>query len=328
MKNVKLSIIVPVFNVEKYIEKCLSSIFSQEVDESLFEVVIVNDGTKDNSMNIVKSIVAKHNNIKLIVQKNQGLSVARNNGLKAAKGEYVWFVDSDDTINGRIFSEFCDSQKSYKWDVIGFNMEKIYEKDYHKVIDRIVYHKKYTFLLNKEVRPNDFPGKVKITPTQRFIYKRNFLLINHLEFLRGIFHEDIDFFVRILCCSPAIYIVNKANYNYLIRENGSITSSFKMKRILDLRKIIDHLQMFGEENNISKNKWRIINAYIFDVALAIYSNGDFSNKEYTSFVKKNRKSFCSIIITSFIKSLKYNTFTRTAKLILVLLSPKIINKIG
>ena len=98
----RFSIIIPVYNVEKYIKKCLDSVFSQTFKD--FEVIIVNDGTKDKSMDIVKNYDAK-----VINQVNQGLSEARNNGVKQAKGEYILFVDSDDYINKNLLLELNKS---------------------------------------------------------------------------------------------------------------------------------------------------------------------------------------------------------------------------
>ena len=93
-----LSIIIPVYNVEKYVWKTLESIFESTLLKSELEVIVVNDGTKDNSMSIVNEFAVKFDNLKIINQENQGLSVARNTGLKAARGKYVWFVDSDDWV--------------------------------------------------------------------------------------------------------------------------------------------------------------------------------------------------------------------------------------
>ena len=94
----KLSIIVPVYNVEKYIRLCMESIFKQGLDENDYEVIIVNDGTPDKSMEMITDIIVAHQNIHVINQENQGLSVARNNGIAAAKGEYIQFLDSDDLL--------------------------------------------------------------------------------------------------------------------------------------------------------------------------------------------------------------------------------------
>lgn len=110
----KLSIIVPVYNVEQYVRKCILSIINQ--DDDLFktiELVIVNDGTKDKSVEQIEDLVEKYDNIILINQKNAGLSVARNNGMNVAKGDYVWFVDSDDWISSdaiKVLQPYLDNK--------------------------------------------------------------------------------------------------------------------------------------------------------------------------------------------------------------------------
>jgi len=93
-----LSIIVPVYNVEQYIRTCIESIYKQGLDEDRFEVLIVNDGTKDRSMEVIQDIIAQHKNIVVINQENQGLSMARNNGMAKAKGQYILLTDSDDML--------------------------------------------------------------------------------------------------------------------------------------------------------------------------------------------------------------------------------------
>ena len=93
-----LSIIVPVYNVEKYIRPCIESIFRQGLEEERFELIIVNDGTQDKSMEMIDDIINEHKNIIVINKKNQGLSIARNNGITIAKGEYILMPDSDDLL--------------------------------------------------------------------------------------------------------------------------------------------------------------------------------------------------------------------------------------
>ena len=93
-----LSIIVPVYNVEKYIRPCFESIFRQGLEDDRFEIIIVNDGTPDRSMEMITDIIGQHQNITIINQENQGLSGARNNGIAAAKGEYIFMPDSDDML--------------------------------------------------------------------------------------------------------------------------------------------------------------------------------------------------------------------------------------
>ena len=94
----KISVIIPVYNVEKYLPECLESILSQVKNNAIYEIVLVNDGTPDNSMDIAYSIVGRYSNVKVVNQENQGLSVARNIGLEHATGDYIWFIDSDDWL--------------------------------------------------------------------------------------------------------------------------------------------------------------------------------------------------------------------------------------
>ena len=106
MNRILLSIIIPVYNVEKYIHRCLTSCCKQS-DASLdeYEIIIINDGTPDNSMDVVYNIAKKYSNIVIFNQKNKGLSAARNQGLEIAKGEYVQFLDSDDWLRAMMFQQ-------------------------------------------------------------------------------------------------------------------------------------------------------------------------------------------------------------------------------
>ena len=93
-----LSIIVPVYNVEKYVRTCIESIYRQGLDENRFELIIINDGTKDKSMEVIADIIQQHSNIIVIEQENQGVSVARNRGIECARGEFLLIIDSDDLL--------------------------------------------------------------------------------------------------------------------------------------------------------------------------------------------------------------------------------------
>ena len=95
----KLSIVIPVYNVEKYVNRCLLSVLNQKVSSNEYEIVIVNDGSTDSSLSIVEEMIESYNNVILVSQENAGLSAARNRGLLLAKGDYIWFVDSDDWID-------------------------------------------------------------------------------------------------------------------------------------------------------------------------------------------------------------------------------------
>ena len=114
----QLSVIVPVYNVEKYIRPCLESIFRQGIDDDNFEVIIVNDGTEDRSMEVIQEIISQHDNITVINQENLSLSVARNNGIAQAKGEYILMPDSDDLLIEGSLSVLLEKALESKADLV------------------------------------------------------------------------------------------------------------------------------------------------------------------------------------------------------------------
>ena len=116
--GLQLSIIVPVYNVEKYVRPCMESIFRQGLDEDCFEVIIVNDGTEDHSMEVIQDIIDQHKNIIVINQENQGLSVARNNGIAMAKGGYILMPDSDDMLIDNSLKPLLEIAIETKADII------------------------------------------------------------------------------------------------------------------------------------------------------------------------------------------------------------------
>ena len=114
LKMKKLSIIIPVYNTSRYLRKCLDSIVCQNIDNNLYEVIVVNDGSPDEAQDIIDEYINKYPHLLAIKQQNQGLSVARNNGLKAATGLYVWFVDSDDWLfDGSLLLLLKNLESSY-----------------------------------------------------------------------------------------------------------------------------------------------------------------------------------------------------------------------
>ncbi len=240
----KLSIIIPIYKVEKYINECLKSIYLQNIDESLFEVITVNDGTPDNSMAIVEQYAKRHKNLIIINQINKGLSEARNTGLKHAKGSYVWFVDSDDWLEENSINTLINHTKE-NYDAIKILIRRFKEKDSTFIDEK--YNK---YLANKSC----IPGKEYLfddgiyAPTQSIIYKRLFLQENHLYFIPNIYHEDGEFGMRALYYSKQIFLIKEICYYYRIRQEGSIMSSLKLKNFKDLLYIYNQRVKF--ENNI------------------------------------------------------------------------------
>lgn len=145
----KLSIILPIYNVEQYIGDTLKSIYSQKIDETLFELIAVNDGTPDNSMKIVNEFANVHNNLHIINQENQGLSCARNIGLNLAKGDYIWFIDSDDTLEKDSISKVIQYiQSTPDIEIWGFNIIRVQEINKKEKVEHVILQKKNFNLYN------------------------------------------------------------------------------------------------------------------------------------------------------------------------------------
>lgn len=231
----KLSIIVPIFNVELYIAKCALSLLNQTVLNDEYEVIFINDGTKDNSIEILKKTI-DFKNIKhfyILEKENGGLSSARNYGIDHSKGDYIWFVDSDDWIEDECLQGICNVITDQ--DVLAF-------ESYHKV----------TAEKNVTVGIQEISGKgTEFTKVfyyhcaPFYIFKRSFINRIGFRFKCGIYHEDVEFTPRALYLAERIDVYKIPVYYYLQRE-GSITQSVNPQRILDLISIIETHLSFGE----------------------------------------------------------------------------------
>ena len=211
---VKISVIVPVYNVEKYLSECLNSILAQTFND--FEVICVNDGSTDRSSEILLQYAKKDKRIKVITQKNQGLSMARNNGLKEAGGEYVYFVDSDDAIHPKCLETAYTLAEKQQADLVCFSYIKMKEKipdtgafDISKLKSKTTcsplqycFGKKY---------------KIRFNVWTKF-YRRK--LLNGLEFIPKIHFEDYPHTFAVLSKHPKTVIINEALYFYRINENS------------------------------------------------------------------------------------------------------------
>lgn len=233
-----LSIIIPVYNVEKYIKRCLLSCLQQNIPSYMYEIIIVNDGTQDDSMNIVNSIRNKEHNITIINKSNGGLSSARNAGLKIAKGDYIWFIDSDDFVEINILKQIEHIITDNNPQVIVLDAEIIYENNNHKEIKKRaltpgiivsgseVYHKSFVY---------PYSG------AQFYLYRTSFLKENDLQFIEGKLYEDILFTSQILALAWKCIYIDQVVYYYCIRDGSITNSTITTRHCGDLLAICDNL---------------------------------------------------------------------------------------
>ena len=221
-----LSIVVPVYNVEKYVRTCIESIFKQGLDEKCFEVIIVNDGSTDRSLEVITDIISQHSNIVVINQENQGLSVARNNGIAAAKGEYILMPDSDDILIENSLAPLLEISTDTKADLVVADF-------FTMTNEKIISFNKKEFI-QPEIQLKKVTGKQiyldVLNPYHcyvwRTLYRREFLIKQGLTFYPGIRYQDIPFTHECYlkannCICTNIYL------NIYRRWPGSATNAYK-----------------------------------------------------------------------------------------------------
>lgn len=285
MENILLSFVIPIYKVEFYISKCLNSILEQLYSRNNIEIVIVNDGSPDNSMKIVEHLIKGKNNVQIINQKNQGLSVARNTGLAHARGEYVWFIDSDDWLLPNAISDVLTYIEEFPEISVFSTILELHIENDNKI------EQEY-FPPQKELTGKEYLQlRYKQGASQRFIFKRSFLTEHQLSFCPGILHEDGLFGYQMLYLADKIRILEKPVYAYRIRKEGSIMSSISMRTPKDMLFIHQELHKFCETKVTADDKlWYrlrifsiLVNLFQFSKSLAFDSNFYQFYKEHKSY---------------------------------------------
>lgn len=223
MKDIKISIIVPVYNTEKYIVKCIQSLVNQTLQE--IEIIIVNDGSTDNSLLMIEDLIKKNSKkIKVVSKANGGLSDARNYGMKYALGEYITFLDSDDYVENNLYEELYSASNNGSKRIVECNFW--YEYPTKQVVD---LKKEYTdikdYLLN---------GRVV---AWNKIYKRDWISSLGVQFPYGLYYEDIGFFFSIvpnLNSIDDVALVTQPLIHY-VQRGGSISNTHGEKVIDAIR---------------------------------------------------------------------------------------------
>lgn len=225
--NKKISIVIPVYNVEKYLERCIESILlNNNIDNC--EIIFVDDGSKDNSSNICKRYLEKYNNIQYYFKENGGASDARNYGIHKAIGDYIWFIDSDDSIETSAINEFLKIIDSEKPEVIICQSKIV---DNNNVYDECVYSIEKGSYSSEEfmIALKNNPKSVMFSP-QYYLVKREFILENNLFFYKGIIYEDELWIPQLLLKAKKIYYSNcNIYYHYMIET--SVMHSTKLEKM-------------------------------------------------------------------------------------------------
>lgn len=237
----KVSIIVPVYNVSKYLRKCLDSLVNQTLKD--IEIIIVNDGSPDDSQTIIDEYKKKYKNIKSYIKKNGGLSDARNYGLKHAKGEYIGFVDSDDYVDTTMYEKMYNLAKKEDSDLVTSDFYWIYPNK--TVLDSTSENK------SKE----DLMLSIRVLVCNKLI-KRQIIEKNKLIFPLGLRYEDIYFTYTLLPHINKISYLKEPMYYYIQRENS--ISNNQNEKVRDIFIIFDKLVQYYKENDLYKDNEEIL----------------------------------------------------------------------
>lgn len=229
---VKVSVIVPVYNVEQYLRKCLDGLVNQTLRD--IEIIVVNDGTKDNSLEIMEEYAGKYPNVKIYSKKNGGLSDARNYGMQYATGEYIGFVDSDDYVETNMYELLYKKAKEEESDIVECNFFHDYPDSrdeeigikYTSVEDRI--------MLGRSVVWNK-------------IYRTKWLRSTGVQFPVGLNNEDVEFFGKLMVHENKYSYIDESLIHYVQRDSSlNHEATLRMLQVLEvLQHILDYYKEQG-----------------------------------------------------------------------------------
>ena len=297
----KFSIIIPVYNVEEYIKECLDSVMNQTYND--FEVIVVNDGTKDNSMDIVKQY-----DVKIVNQENQGLSVARNNGAKNAKGEYILFLDSDDTIEKDLLKKLEEATQD-KPDVVRFQIQEMYEDNSKKE------YKEESFSTCKGESAFSKICKYHFVENAwSYAIKRSYYEKEKYEFAKGMIHEDFGLIPLVIMKANRVKSIDYIGYNYRQRNNSIMSTVSYDKTKKKVEDFYKHYLYLVKEIEKTKLDSRVFKSFIANSLILKIT--ELKRKDYKKYKKilTKEKVFDNILT---------DTFSRKIKKVLLKISPKL-----
>lgn len=270
----KISVVVPVYNVEKYLHQCLDSILNQSLKD--FELICVDDGSTDNSLNILKDYAARDYRIKILQQKNRYAGVARNEGIKIAQGECLLFLDSDDFFEETLLEKLYDSYAANQSDVVVCAIDLFDNKT--------ATYREAPWTLNTDLLPdkktfsrNDIPDDILLfvtgSPWNKLI-KRSFLLENNLYFQNTRRTNDLYFVFAALAQAEKISVVRETLLHYRVGMKENLQAN-------------NHLNPFDHLAALYKLKYELINKGIYSQIERSYINLALNNSMYTLYSMKH-----------------------------------------
>lgn len=234
IKKPFFSIIVPVYNVEKYLEKCVHSLLRQENAADILEIILVDDGSTDQSGALCDRMAKEFLQVRTFHQENGGLSSARNLGIQNSNGEYIIFADSDDHVDKNMCSRVYDTIRKYgNVDAVCFDGTE-YNGSERTSMRRVPLKEERCAENGKEYLKEHYRDRNLNVEVYLWAYRKGFLMGQNLRFIEGRLHEDVEFTSRMLLLCGRIVELPDSLYHYIVRENSISTQKNKEKNIQDL----------------------------------------------------------------------------------------------
>ena len=289
----KISIIIPVFNTEKYVKRCMDSCVRQDICAEDYEIIVINDGSTDDSLAIIEEFAKDYPNIIISSQNNLGLSEARNSGLHIARGDYILFLDSDDWIEKNCLRRIIDLCYTNNLDLLRIAAANVKEEQIKR---------RYTLKENVICQGVDLLKEGLEFCAPFTIYKRAFLDEYKLRFMPGVFHEDNEFTPRVYYYAKRVACLNELIY-YVYQSPNSITRSVNPKKAYDSILVSESLDSFCHRmENENKKTFHTIIGSTLNVSLhnsLLMTTKDLNN--YKQFLYEHRTVFYHLLYCSSFK---------------------------
>lgn len=285
-----VSIIVPIYNIELFLQKCIDSIRTQTYEN--IEIILVDDGSQDNSIQICKKNRMLDKRIQIVHQENAGLSAARNKGLALAKGEYIFFVDGDDWIETDTIRQLLLLAEQYHSDIVTCGINEIYQDGEVKSSkERDIVNLTNIEAIEMLLKQGDLIGTV----VWNKLYRNK--LFKKLNFEVGKIHEDVFFTPKALYFSEKVTITQVPLYNYVIKRAGSITGNKLSLRNLDALEAYKSNALFFYDKNLKKFN----NTYLLKYYGAVLDL-------YCKFRRQGEHTFCHMVEVKFTGKYFYTVY--------------------
>lgn len=269
MEKDLISVIVPVYNIERYLPRCIDSILDQTYKN--WEAIFINDGSTDNSLIILEKYKKRDERIKIIDKKNAGSGAARNDGIESSKGEYIAFLDSDDWYEKNFLEKLYNNLIENNSDVAMCNPKMTY--------DNITKNKKINTYFFNEIELNKTPEKIlwilAMPVVWNKLYKKEIIIKNRIKFPNCSFCEDVEFLYKTFLYVNKVSKVEDTLYNYYQRED-SVTKKIKEESIDQVYQVLKNIENYIKNN--FKNKLKFFYLYkiqfIYSISITLLSKID------------------------------------------------------